>query len=213
MPEMKVLSDSVALLGDLVASREAQRPRVHEELLHAIDETNRRVPSLDSVRVTVGDEVQGVYASMGHALQAALVLRDELFGTADMRFGIGGGDVRIIDGDRGIQDGNAWWLARDAIDFVETLSRQSGYEGVRTAIRDERPAAIPAADAISRLVDVHLASLRDGARRSLIGLLRGLDNTDVAEAEGISPSANTQRVKNNDLQALADAILALHTLP
>lgn len=213
MAEVKEKSNVVALVGDLVGSRGRRREHVHEAVLAAIKRINDQVPPVDPLRVTVGDEIQGVYRSLGDALHAASLLNDELFGTADMRFGLGGGDIRIIDEDRGIQDGNAWWLAREAINFVEELSHQAGYAGVRTAIRDERPNRLPAADALARLVDVHRASLREGARRSLIGLLRGLDNADVARAEEISPSANTQRVKNNDLRALADAMLALHTLP
>ncbi len=213
MAEMKEKPNVVALLGDLVGSRTSQRGPVHDAVMAAIAHVNESVAHIDDLRVTVGDEVQGVYASLGQALEAAALLSDELFGTADMRFGLGGGDIRIIDEDRGIQDGSAWWLAREAIEFVEELSHQSGYEGVRTAVRDERPNALPVVDALVRLVDVRLASLRTGARRSLIGLLRGLDNADVARAENISPSANTQRTQNNGLRALADAMQALHLLP
>ncbi|MDO5736906.1 MAG: SatD family protein [Propionibacteriaceae bacterium] len=213
MAEMKVFTECVTLLGDLVASRATERSVVHEELLKAILETNKEVPSLDPLRVTVGDEVQGVYATMGDALRASLVLRNTLFGTSDMRFGIGGGDVRVIDEARGIQDGNAWWLAREAIDFVEDLAGQAGYAGVRTAIRDQRRAATPSADATIRLVDATISALRDGARRSLNGLLRGLDNGAVATQEGISESANSQRVLHNDLRVIADAVNALQSLP
>lgn len=212
MAEVKEKPNVVTLLADVVGSRGSQREHVHEALLAAIFRTNELVPHLDALRVTVGDEVQGVYGTLGHALEAASLLADELFGTAQLRFGLGGGDIRIIDESLGIQDGNAWWLAREAIEFVEELSRQPGYEGVRTAVRDKRPTATPAVDEIVRLVDVHRAGLRDGAHRSLIGLLRGLDNADVAKAEGISASANTQRVKNNGLRPLADAILSLHAL-
>ncbi len=213
MAEVKVKSNVVALIGDIVSSRGQRRDAVHEAVLTSLSHTNQRVPHLDPLRVTVGDEIQGAFESLGQALGAASLLNGELFGTAEMRFGLGGGEIRIIDEGRGIQDGSAWWLAREAIDSVEELSRQPGYEGVRTAIRDERPVAVPAADALARLVDVHVAELRDGARRSLIGLMEGLDNADVAEAEGISPSANTQRVKNNNLRPLADAMLALRSLP
>lgn len=213
MAKMKVMSDCVALLGDLVASRSAARADVHDALLRTIERATSCVPSLDPLRVTVGDEVQGVYATLGDALRAAFLVRSELFPTADMRFGIGGGDVRVIDAERGIQDGNAWWLARDAINFVEELAQQPGYAGVRTAVRDHRATAPPAADAMVRLVDVHIHALRDGARRSLNGLLTGLDNAAVAQSEGITESANSQRVGNNNLRVLADAIHALELLP
>lgn len=210
---MKEKPNVVALIGDLVSSRGPRRERVHESLLAAISHVNDVVPHVDALRVTVGDEIQGVYASLGHALEATSLLNAEMFGTAEMRFGVGGGGIRIIDAERGIQDGNAWWLAREAIQFAEELSRQSGYDGVRTAIRDERPTATPAADALVRLVDVRITGLRDGARRSLTGLLRGLENAEVAQLEGISPSANSQRIQNNQLRVLADAISALHLLP
>lgn len=213
MAKIKVLPESVAVLGDLVSSRSTKRRKVHEALLTAIEATNAQVPHHDPLRVTVGDEIQGVYATLGQALRAALLLRDELFTMADLRFGMGGGDVRIIDEDRGIQDGNAWWLAREAINFAEQLAAHPGHAGVRTAIRDQRSVAVPAADAMARLVDAHISGLRDGARRSLIGLLKGLDNSEVARSEGISPSANSQRVHNNHLRVLADAIQALQQLP
>lgn len=213
MTQVKNLPNVVGLLGDIVNSRTSDRARTHRELLAALDPINATVPHLEPLRVTVGDEVQGVYATLGDALFATTLLRDLLFGTSELRFGLGGGNVGIIDADRGIQDGSAWSLAREAIDFVEELSRQSGYSGVRTAIRDERPAAVQSTDALVRLVDTHLAALRAGTRRSLIGLLAGRDNAEVATAEKISASANTQRVQNNGLRPLADAIRALHTLP
>ena len=196
-----------------MASRATQRSDVHESLLTALRSVNERSSPLDPLRVTVGDEVQGVYSTMGDALAASLTLRNELFGTADMRFGLGGGDVRVIDQERGIQDGNAWWLAREAIDFVEDLAEQPGYGGARTAIRDQRSAALPHGDALVRLVDVHVFGLRAGARRSLIGMLDGRDNAEVARLEGITESANSQRVRNNQLRVLADAIAALGELP
>ncbi|NHB85493.1 hypothetical protein G7085_15070 [Tessaracoccus sp. HDW20] len=131
----------------------------------------------------------------------------------EARFGIGGGGLRVIDAARGIQDGSAWWRAREAIDWVGSQSQRKGYASARTAIRDERPAATPQADAMARLVDAHLARLRDGATRSLAGLWEGLDNAEVAERESITASANSQRVLGNDLRPLHDAMLALTTLP
>ena len=44
-------------------------------------------------------------------------------------------------------------------------------------------------------------------------MLKGLDNAAIAAAEGISESANSQRVLNNDLRPLLDAMEALSSLP
>lgn len=213
MPKMKEYSNCVALLADLVDSRAGDRTRTHAAVLAAIETTNAAVPPLDPLRVTVGDELQGIYSSLGQALSASWHLREHLHGEADLRFGLGGGDVRVVDAERGIQDGSAWWLAREAIEWVEEIADDAGYGSVRTAIRDERAVATPSADALVRLAEVAAAGLRAGTRRSLQGLVEGLDNAAVAEREGISPSANSQRVKNNHLRVLADAIAALGELP
>ena len=213
MAKMKVFSECVAMLVDVVGSRSSARQELHRATLVAVDDVNAHVAHLDPLRVTVGDELQGVYRSLGEALTASWWLRLTLTGTADLRVGLGGGQVRVIDAERGIQDGTAWWLAREAIDGVEELAEETGYGSARTAIRDDRSHATPAADALVRLVDAHLGRLRDGSRRSLHGLLAGLDNAAVAEREGITASANSQRVSRGDLRILADSMTALGRLP
>lgn len=210
---MKVLPNAVALLVDVVGSRATNRRDLHRALLAAIEQTNQRVPALDPLRVTVADELQGVYPTLGDALHAGYELRNLVFGAADLRCGMGGGEVHFIDPGRGIQDGSAWWLAREATDFVEALAAQPGYASARTSIRDSRDVAAPHIDATVRLIDSALAKLRNGSRRSLIGLLAGLDNAAVATAEGISESANSQRVNSGELRILADAMQALYSLP
>ena len=150
---------------------------------------------------------------LGAALTASILLRLELAPRWDVRFGVGGGEVRTVDKELNIQDGSGWWLARDAIDWVREQATKKGHESARTAIRDERPQATPVADALVRLVDAHLGRLREGAVGTLRGILQGLDNAEIAKAEGISESANSQRVLNNDLRPLADAIDALGSLP
>lgn len=213
MGKMKDLPNAVAVLGDIVDSRRSARRGVHNALLTALEQTNHHTRSTQPLHVTVGDELQGIYPSMGAALAATHQLRNRLFGIADLRFGIGGGEVRIIDQERDIQDGSAWWLAREALDETKESSTRPGFTSLRTGIRDSRPQANPLAEPMARLADSTLARLRDGSRRSLIGLLDGLDNAEVATAEGISASANSQRVNTGELRVLADALQALHTLP
>lgn len=213
MTELKVYSNCVALLADMVDSRTLDRAATHARLLTAMADVNREVPALDPLRVTVGDEAQGVYAGLGHAYRASRLLNERLGGVVTFRFGLGGGEVRVVDAVRGIQDGSAWWLAREAIQQAEALATEPGYSFALTAVRDARSNAAALADPTIRLVEAATARLRPGARRSLTGLLLGLDNQSVAAAERISDSANSQRVRNNDLRALADAIMALEALP
>ena len=203
----------VALLADLVASRTADRTRLHDAVIEAAATVNDRVSSVDQLRPTVGDELQGVYATLGDALAASFTLRLSLAPTWDVRFGIGGGQVRTVDPELRIQDGSAWWLAREAIDWVHAFADAKGHGSARTAIRDERAQATPQADALVRLIDAHFARLRDGAVNTFGGMWAGLDNAAIAQREGISESANSQRVINNDLRPLLDAMSALTTLP
>lgn len=213
MADIQVFSSSVALLGDIVGSRKSDRSAAHRHILAAISATNAAVEQLDPLRVTVGDELQGVYASLGDALSASFMLRNLLFDAVDLRFGLGGGEVRVLDAERGIQDGTAWALAREAIEAVEALAREPGQRGLRTAVRDERPAANPIVEQTAQLVDAHLAALGPGPRASFTALYDGLDNRTAAGRLGISPSANSQRVNNNQLRPLLAAIRALTTLP
>lgn len=203
----------VALLIDVVASRAADRSALHAAILAAADAANAAVPAVDPLYPTVGDELQGVYRSLGDALSAAFTLRLTLAPGWDVRCGLGGGEVIVVDAARRIQDGSAWWLAREAIDWVAERSTRPGYEAVRTAIRDERPAADPLADPTARLVDAHIARLRPAVVGTLRGLWEGLDNAAAAEREGISPSANSQRIRTNQLRPLVDTMRALGELP
>jgi hypothetical protein len=213
MADIQVFPSCVALLGDLVGSREADRPSAHAAVLRAIEEANAKVPQLDVLRVTVGDELQGVYATLGGAFAASFLLRNALAGRVDVRFGFGGGEVRVVDAERGIQDGSAWLLARQAIESAEARSREAGYGGIRTAVTDARPVASPFAEPVSQLVDAHLHRLKEGPRATLTALLADIDNQAAASQLGISPSANSQRIVNNDLRPLAAAIRALQSLP
>ena len=213
MADIQVFPSCVALLADLVRSREGDRRESHAIVLDAIEETNANVPQLDALRVTIGDELQGVYATLGDALAASFRLRGLLWGAVDIRFGLGGGDVSVVDEARGIQEGSAWIRAREAINAVEAKSREPGFAGLRTAIRDGRDAASPLAEPLAHLVDVHIASLSDDTRGSLAALLEGLSNQDAARRLRITPSANSQRVNTNDLRTLVASIRALEQLP
>ena len=127
----------------------------------AAEDVNLGVASLSPLTTTVGDELQGVYPTLGAALEAAFSLRLALAPRWEVRFGLGGGELRVIDAERGIQDGSAWWSARDALEWVEEQAGRKGYASARTAIRDGREQATPQADAMVRLVDASLARVRD----------------------------------------------------
>lgn len=211
----------VALLVDIIGSRGDHRERSHQTMLRAIDRVNETHPALDPLRTTVGDEVQGIYATLGDALTAAFALR---FAAASesaepheplaLRFGVGGGNVTVVDADRGIQDGSAWWAARDAINRVESLAELTHYDCVRTLVIDHRTeAANGTVNATLQLIDAQLDALRPASQQSLGYIVAGVSNQDAATQLGISASANSQRAVHNRLRILADAIQQLGKLP
>ncbi len=162
---------------------------------------------LDPVRITVGDEFQGRLASVGAALQASLVVRLALMPESDVRFGLGWGGVSVLDVD-GTQDGPGWWAARDAIEWVAETQGQAAMGKVRTAYRlaegSDGPGE-PAINAALQCRDHLLGSLDDRSRRILGGLMSGQTQVEIAAAEGISPSAVSQRVRRDGLGVLVSA--------
>lgn len=208
---MKNKSNIAALLGDLIDSRKSNREQVHQNLLTACSLANDAVPPLTPLEPSVGDEIEGTYRTMGEALLASFHLRLALE-SSDIRFGIGVGEIQMLDAERGMLDGPAWWAARDAIEGIAEAAESNGYQGLRTGIKAAATdvAALPLATLA--LVDVAISRLRPGARATLIGMLRGQTNAETASEVGISESANSQRIKHNDLGALADAIKELATV-
>lgn len=203
----------VGLLVDVVTSRNGDRQALHETLLSGCAEANSATHPLEELHPTVGDELQGSYPTLGEAFKAWFTLRLAVAPERDLRCGIGGGSIEIIDGTRGIQDGSAWWRARAALSRVEALSGKKGHASARTGVQDERTGAIPQIDAVARLVDAQLARLRPGAMGTLRGMWAGLDNTAIAKSQQVTASANSQRVLGNDLRPLYDAMTALGSLP
>lgn len=105
MAEMKIsASPRATLIGDVVGSRQtADRAALHQRLAEEL----ARVASTanDPPAFTVGDEFQGSYPSVGAAIGAALAIRLGIAPDVDVRFGIGWGEVTILDPRTGIQDG------------------------------------------------------------------------------------------------------------
>lgn len=203
MATIKKIPELVAVIGDLVDSRGSARPATHKALKAAISQLP--ADALSPFAPTVGDEIQGVYASLPAAIRATHLLRLMLTHSCDIRFGIGSGE--IIDVGDGIQDGSAWWRAREAIEAVEEHAANPGWSGIRTGLINESAprSLLPTL----HLIDAHLTRLKPGARETLLGLLRKEANQDTADRLKISASANTQRVRSNDLRPLAAAMRAL----
>ena len=205
---------ATTLIGDLIGSRgSTDRRRLHATFAAVLDRVNTELRPPTPVRMQVGDEYQGVFASLGDALHASLTVRLAMLPGADVRHGIGRGSIEVLSEDPRVEDGPGWWAARSAIERVEEAERRPGERSLRTAYVDGHDAAVPgseesAVNAALVLRDHLVSGLSDRSLSVLRGLLVGESQRDLAEALEISPSAVSQRVRADGLAA----IIAAHDL-
>jgi hypothetical protein len=205
------------LIGDLVHSRRAaDRAALHERLVVALAEANTRLAPPVPLRLTVGDEYQGGFRTVGDAVRASLRLRLALAPVTDVRHGIGWGEVRVLQAEPRVEDGPAWWVARDAIHAVEEQQRQPGSRWRRTCYRRAAETEGPDPATLEAMLILRDRAVDPLDERSLL-VLRGLldDRTqrDLAADLGISASAVSQRVRSDGLAALVAADRALAEAP
>ena len=206
-------SPCATLIGDVVGSRQsADRAALHRRLAGVLDQLTST--PVDPPAFTVGDEFQGRYPSVGAAIDAALGIRLAVNPDIDVRFGIGWGEVTILDADTGIQDGPGWWSAREAIEWTATAQQQPAFAHVRTAFRtsaDDGPD--PNAVNAALLCRDHLLGSMDArSLRLLRGLLEHKTKKELADMEGISASAVSQRTARDGLDLLVLASEQLKSL-
>ena len=196
-----------ALIGDVVGSRgSADRPRLHDRLAAVLAEANEVLAPVVALRITVGDEFQGIFADVGAAVHASLWLRVRLAPEADLRHGIGWGPVAVLADEPRVEDGPGWWAARLAIDSVKAEARRPATREARTAYRlaegvdGPDPAAVNAALTCRDHLVGSAAVKGDGrSLRLLRGALLGHTQAELAAEEGISASAVSQRMRHDGL--------------
>jgi DNA-binding transcriptional LysR family regulator len=202
MNEVKVKA-SVTVIGDLVGSRRSgDRAAVHARFERAIDAINAEYAPPVPLRIGLGDEFQGIFASLGAAIGATLRLRMALLPDVDVRQGIGWGRVQVLSVEPRVEDGPGWWAARSAIEAVEAYERKAPLRAVRTAYvaadddLGREPGPDPAlVNAALMTRDQIVTGLSQRSMSVLDGLMRGRRQQDIADELGISPSAVSQRVR------------------
>jgi hypothetical protein len=204
-------SSRVALIGDLVASRAApSRARAQQALLDALARVNALVPHEQALEPTIGDEFQSVHAQLRDALRAAALVRCALPEGMDARCGLGIGSLEVVGASAyGLtQDGPAWWSARAAVEEVQ--DRQRRQPGLRTwvAVQDDAPDP-EGADLVNAYLlcrDEIVSDLDARQRRIVLGLAEGRTLAEIADLEGVSPSAISQRVRRGGIAALVESL-------
>ncbi|GAA4406401.1 SatD family protein [Fodinibacter luteus] len=223
MARVKNKASQCVLIGDVVGSRgSADRHALHRALEDGLAGVDAAVPAIAGLRVTVGDEFQASYASLGDALEAALRVRLALLPEVDTRIGVGRGPVTTLDAERGIEDGPGWWAARDAIEAAEEAADRPATRHLRTTYRVAPDAGGASAAGASSEDAINAALLcRDHLVGSMsersIRLLRGLmephtTQGELAAREGISASAVSQRVRADGIGAVLAAQALLRGL-
>lgn len=136
---MQEPSGYTAVLGDLVRSRmQPERADLQHHLSQVLERVNERFAPVDPLQITIGDEFQGLFASIQDALGATLWVRAWMKPRSDVRFGIGWGKLATYDAARSPfgQDGPAWWAAREALDEAHAFGDRHGVpRGWRTVVR------------------------------------------------------------------------------
>lgn len=233
----------VAVIGDLVGSRDAEdRSHLQDALHEALARVNERWETVDAFVETVGDEFQGVFDNLFMALDATMLIRASLPSAYDARFGIGVGPITWLGRSptSGVQrqDGPAWWAARQAIEHVASpgtrretptlrtwvwVHRDAGarhYADVATPHDPNSPGWLAPINAYLVLRD-HLVTSMDERERRILRAKLSLGNADnqelereraergeaisslappyrrIAEDEGVSPSAISQRIRRS----------------
>ena len=207
MSRMKTEPSVATLIGDVVRSRAAaDRPALHTRLAALLENANDELAPVVPLRITVGDEYQGCFESVGDALHAALWLRLQLLPQAELRHGVGWGSVAVLAESPRIEDGPGWWAAREAIESVKLEATRSATRRMRTAYRiaDDTIGPDPAAvNSALMCRDQMIGSVSERSLRLLRGTLAGRTQAELAEDEGISASAVSQRVRHDGLAVIA----------
>lgn len=199
----------VAVLGDVVRSRaHASRPDLQADVHSALARSNATGSTIQPLTTTIGDEFQGLFDDVATALEATLRVRLALLPSADVRFGIGWGPLSTYDRERAPfeQDGPAWWAAREAVDRVRTTTqRREMPRGVRTWFQATDPEAAPLVATINAFLlcrDELVASMSAGDAETMLGLLDGEPPSRIADEQGVTVSAVSQRAIRGGLYAI-----------
>lgn len=203
------------LIGDVIGSRRySDRGLLQRRLDSALHAAGRRIPAVQPVEVSLGDEFQGVYARPADAVRAALLIRLELLPEIDTRYGLGWGTIEVFDPARrpAAQNGPGWWAARDALTEVEQRAGQTQSRHLRTWFVDRTaedsvdsvPLSAMAGFAVAFMSvrDEIIANMDERKLRLLRGVLAGATQAELAEAEGVTQSAVSQLLTRSGAHAV-----------
>lgn len=205
------MSDTVvALIVDIVNSRKLRdRVGAQQSVRSVFEDARKQHPALRPLWPTVGDEFQAVFETLGDALLTTAVVRLALPEDVDCRFGLGRGETIDVDSSApvAIQDGSAWWNAREAIEVTHRREHKNE-PYLRSWFVSSNPkesGTMALVNSFLLLRDSFISSMRPRDRRITVGALLGSSQLDLAEREGISQSAVSQSLRRSGGTAIVAA--------
>lgn len=207
----------IAVLADIVGSRRLDdRTAAQRVLDRTIAAVEADLPlAAQPLTPTVGDEQQGVYRDLGAALTSLLMIQLRLPDGIAFRFGIGIGEVRVVDSVHGeLADGPGWYAARAAI---ETVHDREGRAVPRTRTwivgapgQDEvMESTIAASNAYLLVRDELVGAMSERERRLSYGRLIGRSQQELAAEEGISQPSVSKSLRRAGAAAILEGVAAL----
>jgi hypothetical protein len=197
-----------AVIVDIVRSRAAEDRAVSQAAVRNVFErVDGIVAPVRPVWATAGDEFQVVYADVSTSLRATTLVR-AMLSDVDCRFGIGAGEVRDVEtaaGGHVIQDGSAWWHARDAITRLHAM-QERGHPALRTWFHGDDPVQQNLANAFLASRDHILSRMKARERRMAARYFAGAPQTEIARDERISQPAVSQTLARSGALDLALAL-------
>lgn len=205
---------TIAVIADIVGSRAlADRAAAQAAIDDAILRVEQDLPLATRPLIpTVGDELQGTYATLTDAMAGLLLVRLALPDGVDCRYGLGIGATAEVPSRAGaLAEGPAWWAAREAIDTVHALQSRT-VPGARTWVSaaegvDEASVALSNAYLLAR--DEIVSGMSARTRRLAYGRIQGRTQVDLARDEGISQSAVSQALASAGVGALVEGFRPL----
>lgn len=216
---------TVAVIADIIGSRRLpDRAGAQQSIESSFARVHEDYPvAREPLRPVAGDEFQGVFDSVAHAVNTILLVRLALPEGLDCRFGLGLGEVAPVASSvraDAVPEGPGWWSARAAITTLhhkeETRSRSHGkLANARTwlVVADTEPvqvqhsAGMTNAYLLSR--DELISAMTPRQRRLTYGSWQGRAQLELAEEEGIRQSAVSQALSTSGAAALLAGWLEL----
>ena len=194
------MSELIAVIGDLVASRSrTDQAALLEAAATQFRAVNQIVPATQDLSPTVGDEFQGVFATIESALLATLLVQLRLLAYVgiEARFGMAQGTVTVTKAADPpfAQSGTAWWEARAALSDLNDKAR--GWpRTARAAYRGGNDVLI---NGFLTIRDELMANFDERDAKATLGLFSGERQDDIADQLGVSQPAVSQRIHRGPL--------------